>query len=83
MTPLRSDTTLYTLMTDILLPGLCGGYVDNILRAGDSDLQNSLAKRTIVSKWEKTRISSLLSAVLFYLTIKLCTDKSNTVYEEA
>lgn len=45
MTPFRSDPALYRIMTDGVLTGLSGGYVDDLLRAGTSKFRE-LAQRT-------------------------------------
>ena len=39
MTPLRSDPALYCLLTDHILTGLSGGYVDDLIRTGDDSFR--------------------------------------------
>lgn len=47
MKPLRSDPALYLLMTNGLLKGISGGYVDDLIRTGDSSFKKlcSMTKR--------------------------------------
>ena len=45
MSSLRSDTALYTLITNGVLKGLSEGYVDDLIRAGDQDFKD-VSKKT-------------------------------------
>ena len=44
MKPLRSDPALHLLMTNALLKGMSGGYVDDLIRTGDSSLKQLYSK---------------------------------------
>ena len=44
MKPLRSDPVLYTLIVNGRLRGLSGGYVDDVIRAGDAHFQKVALK---------------------------------------
>lgn len=44
MIPFCSDPALYTMVSEGLLVGLSGGYVDDMLRAGSPDFRERLKK---------------------------------------
>ena len=44
MSPLRSDPVFYTLITNGVLKRLSGGYVDDLIRAGDTDFKEVFKK---------------------------------------
>ena len=44
MMPLRSDPALYLLVTNGLLKGISGGYVDDLIRTGDSSFKQLCSK---------------------------------------
>lgn len=41
MSPMRADPAVYVIMRDVLLSGLSGTYVDDMIRAGDEHFENS------------------------------------------
>ena len=45
MSSLRSDPALYTLITNGVLKGLSGGYVNDLIRAGNQDFKD-VSKKT-------------------------------------
>ena len=55
MQPLRSDPALYAWMTHGLLRGLSGGYVDDLIRAGDSQFKIQCAKTHTLFEMSKDR----------------------------